>query len=1498
MLNPIKLMKAISEGNGSFGKLAVTLTSAIIVAGCFFWAASTFAQTSSVQSDATQSAQPDSIVQLTADAQGLPLLPPDAVPASGTFWLIMPGIDGGVTAPMPCPPKDTSFPIYQIANGQFLVDATGGEVAMNPQFAGQRIAASTVTDALELEASSVVNLITRIQTSEADQQTRATMQAMGMDVPSPGDGGTNSFTPDGASYIAPDYGTNLWIAQVTVLSGNLNGIGTNTQAGIQYDIFSRTNLLQTDWQYEGSIYGSGTTNWTPLTVSQNGRPILFLRLRSDVDDGSGLPIWWQLQYFGYVGVNPNAPDPVGDGWSNYQKFQMGLNPNVFYTPPTPQRLAASYNANNSSASVSWLPSPGPVTNYLVLKVDFQTGQNTYLNFPQGTTSFSDNLSGDTPYDPVGVGPTLFVYYQVQAQYAGGNSDWTDYAELESYFPIIYLVSDQQGNAYFAASALPPGTAALRLTRIDQLAEQNYGNSSFNVSNDIPLSVSTNGLYPIPAAWLTQPVDAYGFSDYGWWVQTVDAHGGATSEGISLGETYNYNSGTGWLVPPAFDGRVQLKQNLIFLLRAATANAPFGYSEYDTNHHFVATIANPTNYAYASFYGFNTYDMGTSTGDYIQYGPWLGATLPFENNYSYRNFVFNLSDMDSGGHIATGVSGDYLSTGGLKLQDPPSYQFPGPATTNIPALLGTNNTQWLASYALDSSPYYLSWIGITNNVPYYSMASNARNWFGLLFSSAKIAWGNNSGATTVLSAGGNTTSSGYFYPQTAQPQFQTVEYDFWQPQYYPMLDYLGNPTPNNFPIPGIPGFSTTNANRLLIMSVGSSINIAGYAKLAVTNGFNGVYGYLGQYFTNAYVIDTNGVVTTKTTGVLSSYGQFFATQPGPAALVTMPDPDTGAQGTCTVYAISLALDANHDGNMNLSFAGPDATSQSSPFDLWCDDNFDRLTLDEDDNTNYEDDVRIAYCPYTPNTPTPDCNYRDMYGNRVIPCTRDLEDYARLWVCGITSNLLAALPAGSTITLNWGDVGSPNAGNPTIDLFQATDADGGIEYLTNETSAANQINPAQSGYVGRLAPGGSVQLNASFFSGWAGNHFIWCGVTNGSGQLNLTIADASGNVLAQASQWIQIVDIKQMYERWTVGDNPTNTPATTASLATENLPVGASAFQYSSPQNTNTPYILFVHGWNMESWEKDRFAETAFKRLYWQGYQGRFGEFRWPTDYGFTGDFSQLLTNPQEKDNFDNSEYNAWLSGTGLLNKLNDLNAEYSGHVYVLAHSMGNIVTGTALRLAGATQVVNTYVASQAAVTAHTYDETVPNYSFDVTVGGVNFNLGPKTPNIYGDWFTNNNGGGAGQVISFYNTNDFALSQLHWQLDQLFKPDILVAESGSLWNYGYSGSTNDPAPWNHFFKTNTVSTTVNFDIVGSLANRYEVMSYAAQSYTTALGATPGVHHVAANVDLTTLWPSPDPLDNNYASHFYHSAEFRGDTVWEWNYWNTLLFSPSSGFNISSP
>jgi hypothetical protein len=578
-------------------------------------------------------------------------------------------------------------------------------------------------------------------------------------------------------------------------------------------------------------------------------------------------------------------------------------------------------------------------------------------------------------------------------------------------------------------------------------------------------------------------------------------------------------------------------------------------------------------------------------------------------------------------------------------------------------------------------------------------------------------------------------------------------------------------------------------------------------------------------------------------------------------------------------------------------------------FWANNGYDRFVEDNDDGVFYDDSVLptsyAACCPYTPSTPTPNYNYRDGAGNRVIPCERDLQNFFRLWVCGIDTNLIAKLPAGSTVTLNWGDVGSPNSGNPAIDIFTAADPDGGIGYLTNSTIADEQIDSTYCPYIGRLAPGGSIQLNASTFANhWAGSHFIMCGVSNGTGSLNLTIADGSGNVLAQTTSYIQVQDIKQMYERWTIGDQSSVAPKTNAVLASDSLPPFTSAFQYTQPQDTNTPYIFLVHGWNDAPWEKDAFAEAAFKRLYWQGYHGRFGEFRWPTDYGFTGSYWQALTDPES---YDNGEFQAWQSAQGLLNKLKDLNTQYPGHVYMLAHSMGNVVAGEALRLAaqnGLGQIVNTYVASQAALSAHNYDATVTTpyllpFTYKYPSGllsllGTN-NYGPYAPDIYVNRLTNNIAA-VGKRINFYNVNDFALAMPRWGFDSILRPDHPFGGY-----YHYSGSTSDPTPWNNFEFIFTAGdpppSPTDFDIVNNLHDRYEVMAYAAPSYSTALGATPNVLNISQNLDLTTVWPT-DTSGHSYADHFWHSAEFRGDYWQEQGYWHTLLFSSTYGFNISNP
>ena len=71
----------------------------------------------------------DSIVQLTAEAQGLSLVSPDQVPLSGTFWTIMPGA-GTLALPYPCPPLGVNLPTYALANGSYLVDNTASTNAV------------------------------------------------------------------------------------------------------------------------------------------------------------------------------------------------------------------------------------------------------------------------------------------------------------------------------------------------------------------------------------------------------------------------------------------------------------------------------------------------------------------------------------------------------------------------------------------------------------------------------------------------------------------------------------------------------------------------------------------------------------------------------------------------------------------------------------------------------------------------------------------------------------------------------------------------------------------------------------------------------------------------------------------------------------------------------------------------------------------------------------------------------------------------------------------------------------------------------------------------------------------------------------------------------------------------------------------------------------------------------------------------------------------------
>ncbi len=604
-------------------------------------------------------------------------------------------------------------------------------------------------------------------------------------------------------------------------------------------------------------------------------------------------------------------------------------------------------------------------------------------------------------------------------------------------------------------------------------------------------------------------------------------------------------------------------------------------------------ASPTNYEYYGFHNFSP-DLNYSTMEELR---------PVKENILWSNFVYNPTYAGSTG---AGYTFDGTSGALVRTLESPLYDYAGTGTeSNLPIAQVNSNATWI--YYADIDPTddgdLLSFsVGITTNSSRkFLLSSGIKNCYGLNESSARIDVGStvlSPGVASSVTAGGLVTC----YPQNDVPSLATTNYYFASQTWYFNYNNTGWPGYGALPgspppLPGSPTFSINSTSAPIIVGIGQPITVSGWAKMAIGNGYSNHFAYLEQYFDKAYTMDTNGVATTNSAGVLSPYGEFFPTQPGPVALFTKTDIDTGVYGSVVVSVLKLQLDVNHDGVMDLSYGGPDNTSANRPFVFWVNDDYDRYSnvgggVDDDDLASND---RAANSPYT-GSPTPDCEYRDESGHRVIPNPRDLEDYARLWISGADGYFFANLPPGTTGVLSWGDTDSPNTNNPTIDLFGAADIDGGIGYLTVEATATSQTAGAGAGWaVGRLGPGQSFMVFSNGFSFSSFPYLIWCGVKPGSGTLTLTIAQGTNKPIATTSAYIQIKNIKEMYERYTVGDKPRVAPTAVPKLAEDGV---TTPFHYPPPTDTSTPYILLVHDYNLPAWKEDRYAETAFKRLYWR------------------------------------------------------------------------------------------------------------------------------------------------------------------------------------------------------------------------------------------------------------------------------------------------------------
>ena len=567
----------------------------------------------------------------------------------------------------------------------------------------------------------------------------------------------------------------------------------------------------------------------------------------------------------------------------------------------------------------------------------------------------------------------------------------------------------------------------------------------------------------------------------------------------------------------------------------------------------------------------------------------------------------------------------------------------------------------------------------------------------------------------------------------------------------------------------------------------------------------------------------------------------------------------------VVQCNLAFDANRDGTISIGAYGQNQDGDpDKPFLFWVNDDYDVTTWDKKDKRFVQDDT---------NNTQRDCD-DDRIGHgcqNMDECERDLEDFTVLCV-QLSDNLLV----DDNISVGV-KVESVNA--PFINLFEVKDKNtnsGLFGYIEKVTVAKEQ---AKARRIATVSDNLTI-INKEKFNKIGNNYvFLVEGVSEGKRKLSFVLT-YKGNKIGE-----RIIDIELHTISWFYNYFKTNVLSGSAydTIVSSQCSVVHSA-QY---QSNNSDMVLYVHGWNMDEWEKKRWAETVFKRLWWQGYKGNVALFSWPTLSGFKGDISSV----SDLMNFDNSEFIAWSSATSLGSLINNLNTQY--RLTILAHSMGNIVAGEAIWKNNTN--IPRFISSQAAHSAQYYDSSIKDSSpatlkaitikyLDITINGR-----IQTPDVFGHFYSGTTSttpyfeGNVSKLTSFqnyYNEYDYALDK--WEQNNILKPDFHWSNL-----FCYQGST-----YSYNERYDKCYRNVNAGVGGCVyytfgssedREKYTIFSYIMQSHSRALGTVS-----ISNANNTDLNKVKDDEGNVLfdSTHYGHSRQFRSFSAETYPYWRLVL------------
>lgn len=228
----------------------------------------------------------------------------------------------------------------------------------------------------------------------------------------------------------------------------------------------------------------------------------------------------------------------------------------------------------------------------------------------------------------------------------------------------------------------------------------------------------------------------------------------------------------------------------------------------------------------------------------------------------------------------------------------------------------------------------------------------------------------------------------------------------------------------------------------------------------------------------------------------------------------------------------------------------------------------------------------------------------------------------------------------------------------------------------------VNPsANSGYETSIRiPDDMLMASES------GNGLVWLssGRSNliPSAPLILQIRDSNDKCVAAFSMPLSITSVEEMFRLKFVMPGAKD-------LTTADIPGNPTNWP---DEDRNGKHFIFVHGYNVNDEQSKGWAGEVFKRMFWSGSNARFSAFAW---YGYQSQIVPLTPNYQV------NLGNAFGTAASFKQFLDLL----KGKQTVAAHSMGNILVGSAMHDWGARPA--NYLMLNAAAAKECYDVTETN-----------------------------------------------------------------------------------------------------------------------------------------------------------------------------------------------